>query len=313
VGTTQEQRDIKRKLAVLEYAKMSGNVAKTCRRFGISRQCFYNWLRAFERRGEAGLINRGPCPENHALRTPRPIEEKIVHLRLTYHVEDQGLRHASVKPASPNLNGTVERSHLTDKLESYQFLEYTDDVDPAEKPAAWEESYNVHRPHGGLAGLTPYEILHEKMTAWNPGQARSGRSQLQLRLAAGEGACTQERAASEALVRVSRRPQQHVVTPHDRPAVLQRDESDLVAPRDKVLSEGRDLLLEAISRSTLKTDAAGTYQTDPHRCSTGGESTDNVSRAASESVANVPPDLPTKAKNSSKSKKRAEIESRVGR
>jgi transposase len=82
---TQQQRDIKRKLAVLEHAKQSGKVAKTCRRFGISRQCFYNWRRAFERRGEAGLVNRGPCPENHALRTPRPMEEKVLHLRLTYH------------------------------------------------------------------------------------------------------------------------------------------------------------------------------------------------------------------------------------
>ena len=59
---TQKQRDIKRKLAVLEYAEESGNVAKTCRRFGISRQCFYNWLRAYERRGEAGLVNRGALP-----------------------------------------------------------------------------------------------------------------------------------------------------------------------------------------------------------------------------------------------------------
>jgi transposase InsO family protein len=63
------------------------------------------------------------------------------------------------------MNGKVERSHLTDKLEFYQFLEYTDDVDLTKKLAAWEEFYNVHRPHGGLAGLTPYEVLHEKMTA----------------------------------------------------------------------------------------------------------------------------------------------------
>ena len=69
---------------MLEYAKESCNVAKTYRRFGVSRQCFYNWLRAFERCGEAGLINRGPCPENHSLRTPKPIEEKIVHLPLDY-------------------------------------------------------------------------------------------------------------------------------------------------------------------------------------------------------------------------------------
>jgi transposase-like protein len=85
VGMTQQQRDIKRKLAVLEYAQDCANVARTCRHFGISRQCYYNWLRAYERRGEAGLVNRGPCPENHSLRTPKPIEEKIVHLRLTHH------------------------------------------------------------------------------------------------------------------------------------------------------------------------------------------------------------------------------------
>jgi transposase-like protein len=41
----QQQRDIMRKLAVPEYAKMPGNVAKTCRRFGISRQCHQDWLR----------------------------------------------------------------------------------------------------------------------------------------------------------------------------------------------------------------------------------------------------------------------------
>ena len=81
------------------------------------------------------------------------------------HVEDQGIRHVYIKPRSPNLNGKVERSHLTDKLEFHQLLAYTDDFDLAEKLAAWEESYNVHRPHGGLGGLTPYEVLKEKMTS----------------------------------------------------------------------------------------------------------------------------------------------------
>ena len=44
--TTQE-RDIKRKLAVLKYAEGVGNIALACRHFGISRQCFYNRRRAF--------------------------------------------------------------------------------------------------------------------------------------------------------------------------------------------------------------------------------------------------------------------------
>ncbi len=73
---TQSKRDIKRKLQVLEYAEDCGNVARTCRHFGISRQCYYNWRRAHERFGEAGLVNRGPCPENRSLRTPAAIDEK---------------------------------------------------------------------------------------------------------------------------------------------------------------------------------------------------------------------------------------------
>ena len=42
VGMTQQQRDIKRKLAVLEYAGQTGNVAKTCRHFAISQQSHYD-------------------------------------------------------------------------------------------------------------------------------------------------------------------------------------------------------------------------------------------------------------------------------
>jgi hypothetical protein len=38
---TQQQRDIKRRLAALRYAKECGNVALTARRFGVSRKCFY--------------------------------------------------------------------------------------------------------------------------------------------------------------------------------------------------------------------------------------------------------------------------------
>jgi transposase len=82
---TQAQRDIKRKLQVLEHAQETGNIAKTCRHFGISRQGFYKWKRAYEQFGDAGLINSKPCPKNPSRRTPAEIEEKIVYLRRTYH------------------------------------------------------------------------------------------------------------------------------------------------------------------------------------------------------------------------------------
>lgn len=38
---TQAERDIKRKFRILKYGEESGNVAKTCRYFGISRSTFY--------------------------------------------------------------------------------------------------------------------------------------------------------------------------------------------------------------------------------------------------------------------------------
>jgi len=295
---TQEQRDIKRKLEALRYAEECGNVALTARRFGISRQCFYIWKRRYEKLGEAGLVNKSPCPVNMPLRMPAEVEEKILHLGRTYHFgpvriawyleryhgirvsgsgvyralvrnglsrlpgncrkrsivrlryekqvpghhvrldvkflqftiegrsvkryqftaiddatriralriyerhnqesavdfldyvverfpfrihtvrtdnghewqaqfhwhcEDLGMRHVYIKPASPNLNGKVERSHLTDQLEFYQLLDYTGDVDLRAKLAVWEEFYNLQRPHTALSGRTPYEVLRDKL------------------------------------------------------------------------------------------------------------------------------------------------------
>ena len=85
--------------------------------------------------------------------------------RFHWHVEDLGIRHVHITPASPNLDGKVERLHPSDTLESYPLLDHTDDVDLRKKLVVWEESYNVHRPHGGLEGKTPYELLREKMAS----------------------------------------------------------------------------------------------------------------------------------------------------
>jgi transposase InsO family protein len=294
------QADIRRKLKVLNYAKTNGNVSKTCRYFGISRETFYKWKRDYEANGESSLINSKPCPQNPKLRISADIEEKIIYLRKNYylgqlriswyleryhnikvspagvwhvlkrnglnklphnqrkrsmeqfkryekqvpghriqidvkflnftsrtgkeikrfqytaiddatrvralriydkhnqkcaidfvdyvrnkfpfrihtiqtdnghefqalfhwHCEDLGISHVYIKKASPHLNGKVERSHLTDKQEFYQLLEYTDDIDIGKKLKEWESFYNHSRPNGALNGKTPYEVLREKL------------------------------------------------------------------------------------------------------------------------------------------------------
>jgi transposase InsO family protein len=71
--------------------------------------------------------------------------------------------HSYIKIFTPRLNGKVERSHLTDKLEFYQFLEYTDDIDLSLKLKEWENFYNFWCLHGVLNGESPYERLKKKL------------------------------------------------------------------------------------------------------------------------------------------------------
>jgi transposase InsO family protein len=86
-----------------------------------------------------------------------------------WHLERLDIRHVYIRPRSPHLNGKVERSHRVDDQEFYQLLDkdgITDDIHLFnEKLREWEDYYNYHRPHGALAGQTPYERLLAKTKA----------------------------------------------------------------------------------------------------------------------------------------------------
>jgi hypothetical protein len=88
-----------------------------------------------------------------------------------WHLMDRGIRHIYIKPATPRLNGKVERSHRIDGEEFYRQLQgvVIDDTKLFnDKLAEWEAFYNYHRPHGALGGQTPYERLKQKTTATTP-------------------------------------------------------------------------------------------------------------------------------------------------
>jgi transposase InsO family protein len=57
--------------------------------------------------------------------------------------------------AATVLTQSVERSHLTNKLEFYQLIDYKGDVDLARKLRDWEAFYNFLRPRAALNGKTP--------------------------------------------------------------------------------------------------------------------------------------------------------------
>lgn len=114
---TQAQRDIRRKLRILKYAAQIGNVSKTCRFFGGSREIFYRWKRAYEREGEDALINSKPCPENPSIRVSLDIEEKILHLRKNYHLGQRSIawylaRDHGMKVSSGGVYGVLKRHGL---------------------------------------------------------------------------------------------------------------------------------------------------------------------------------------------------------
>ncbi|MFE6098338.1 IS481 family transposase [Streptomyces massasporeus] len=297
-------RRARHRLAVLRHAEeVSGNIAATCRYYGISRQCFYTWRRRFEAEGLDGLKDRSSAPHHTPHATTADVVEKILWLRRQYHfgpakiamylqryhdvaistsgvwrilkkvglnrlpasqrykrrsirwkryekqrpghqlqvdvkfieplgqsgrkkryyqytaiddctrlrvlrayprndqksaiqfidyvlaklpfavdqvqtdngqefgqsfhwhLLDKGIGHVRIKPRTPRLNGKVERSHRIDSEEFYRLLEgqVIDDVNLFNsKLQEWEDYYNYHRPHGALAGQTPYERLRQK-------------------------------------------------------------------------------------------------------------------------------------------------------
>jgi transposase InsO family protein len=52
MSTTTEDRQVRRRLAILHHAEeVTGNVAMTCRYYGVTRQSFYVWKRRYEELG----------------------------------------------------------------------------------------------------------------------------------------------------------------------------------------------------------------------------------------------------------------------
>ena len=60
------------------------------------------------------------------------------------------------KPASPHLNGKVERSQKTDKVELYSTMDLRSNNLHLQL-AEWQHYYNWDRPHSSLKGKTPME------------------------------------------------------------------------------------------------------------------------------------------------------------
>lgn len=80
----------------------------------------------------------------------------------------QYIKFRPIKPASPHLNGKVERSQKTDIEEFYSTVDLQDQ-DLEQQLEEWQFFYNWHRPHGSLNGASPIDKicdLSEKTPFW---------------------------------------------------------------------------------------------------------------------------------------------------
>ena len=82
----QLPRDVRRRLAIIQHAEeVTGNVAMTCRYYGISRQVYYRWLRRYQEQGIDGLRDLSRRPRHSPNATRVDVVGKILYLRQNYH------------------------------------------------------------------------------------------------------------------------------------------------------------------------------------------------------------------------------------
>lgn len=74
---------------------------------------------------------------------------------------EYGIKFRPLKPASPHLNGKVERSQRTDLEEFYATVDLRAE-DLAERLNDWQSHYNEFRVHGSLDGRTPWQVWYER-------------------------------------------------------------------------------------------------------------------------------------------------------
>jgi transposase InsO family protein len=131
----------------------------------------YQVLRLYPRRTAANTLLFLECVVDEM---PFPVQ-RIQTDRGTeftaYKVQDRllewGIKFRPVRPASPHLNGKVERAQRTDLDEFYSLIDLSnpwnrsiEELDP--KLAEWQQYYNWERVHGSI-GKPPIDKWHELM------------------------------------------------------------------------------------------------------------------------------------------------------
>lgn len=124
----------------------------------------YRVLRLFSRRTAANTLIFIDCVLEEM---PFPIERfqtdrgrEFFAAKVQERLMEYNIKFRPNKPGSPHLNGKVERSQKTDKVEFYATVDLgAEDLD--DQLALWQHYYNWDRPHSAHNGKSPMERYFE--------------------------------------------------------------------------------------------------------------------------------------------------------
>lgn len=120
----------------------------------------YRVLRLYSRRTTANTLDFIDCVIEEM---PFPIQRlqtdrgrEFFAVKVQEKLKEYSIKFRPNKPASPHLNGKVERSQKTDKAEFYATVDLSTD-DLKELLAEWQHYYNWERSNSAHNGKTPME------------------------------------------------------------------------------------------------------------------------------------------------------------
>lgn len=129
------------------------SISALCKRFGISRETGYYWLRRFQEEGEGGLVERSRAPHSSPLKVSRDIEEAVLAVRqehptwggrkIRHKLEEAG--HATVP--SPSTITTILKRHgqLRDPVRGHHAYVRFEHEAPNQ---LWQMDFKGHFPTG---------------------------------------------------------------------------------------------------------------------------------------------------------------------
>ena len=152
----------------VELASQSGvNISQLCRRFQISREVGYKWLKRYRQEGLPGLADRSRRPQHSPRRAESAVEQRVLRMRdrhkvwgarkIRQRLLDQGV---SSMPASSTVHAILCRHGRIDPVESSKHQPWQRFEHEAPNQL-WQMDFKGHFPLGNGQRCHPLTVLDD--------------------------------------------------------------------------------------------------------------------------------------------------------